>query len=269
MSSEHNSAEPDQPVQRSLCAEHPDRPAVGTCARCGSFYCAECAGRVEGGQGHCRRCYGARAYVAWEDASLSLWQRYFQTVRTSLVELPRFAAELPARGEVGLPLSFALLPTLASVVIGAGGMSVLLVFMTHNLTPAEGADGMPAGLIGAFAFLMYGGMGLGGYLAYLAAWPAALVATARVFGNRELRYAGLFRILCYSSGFNCLYFVPLLGFAVAAYHVVVACMCISAQGKTSVPAAFGIYALPAVLIGGCCCGSYFGLLMLVMGNGLT
>ncbi len=266
MSSEHNGSEPVVPVQRSLCAEHPDRAAVGTCARCGNFYCAECAGRIEGGESYCRRCYGSRAYVAWEDASLSLWQRYFQTVKASLVTLPRFAAELPARGDVGLPLSFALVPTLASVVIGAGGMSALLAFMTHNLTPAGGADGMPAGMIGAFAFLMYGGMGLGGYLAYLGLWPAALVATARMFGNRELRYGGLFRILCYASGLNCLYFVPLLGMAVAAYHVVIAAMCISAQGKTSVPAAFGIYGLPAVAFGGCCCGSYFGILMLVMGS---
>jgi len=267
MSGEHNSADADVPVQRALCADHPERAAVGTCARCGNFYCGDCAGRVDGGQGFCQRCHGARAYVAWEDASLGIWQRYFRTVKSSLVEMPRFAAELPSRGDIGLPLSFALLPTLASVVVGAGGMSAFLAFMMHNLTPPSGSEGPPASMMGAIAFLMYGGMGLGGYLAYLALWPAMLLATARMFGNRELGYRGLFRILCYASGFNCFYFVPLLGMAVAAYHFVVASMCISAQGKTSVPAGFGIYGLPAVALGGCCCGSYSGLMLLALRDG--
>jgi hypothetical protein len=188
-------------------------------------------------------------------------------VKSSLVELPRFAAELPARGDIGLPLSFALLPTVASVVIGAGGMSAFLAFMMHNLTPPNAAQGMPAGMMGAVAFLIYGGMGLGGYVAYLALWPAVLLAAARLFGNRELSYRGLFRILCYASGFNCLYFVPLLGMAVAVYHYVVASMCIASQGKTSVPAGFGLYGLPAVALGGCCCGSYAGLMFLAMRSG--
>jgi hypothetical protein len=279
MSSEHNSTDAGESLQRSLCADHPQRAAIGTCARCGNFYCGECAGRVDGGMGFCHRCHGARAYVAWEDASLGLWQRYFRTVKSSLVELPRFAAELPARGDIGLPLSFALLPTVASVVvgvptvasvvIGAGGMSAFLAFMMHNLTPPNAAQGMPAGMMGAVAFLIYGGMGLGGYVAYLALWPAVLLAAARLFGNRELSYRGLFRILCYASGFNCLYFVPLLGMAVAVYHYVVASMCIASQGKTSVPAGFGLYGLPAVALGGCCCGSYAGLMFLAMRSGAS
>jgi hypothetical protein len=266
MSSEHNLPEADTPAPRSLCAEHPERAAVGTCERCGNFYCSDCAGRVDGGQGFCHRCHGARAYIAWEDASLGLWQRYFRTVKSSLFELPRFAAELPARGDVGLPLSFALLPTAASVVIGAGAMSAFLGFMVGSLAPASGAgsDAPPAGVIGAFAFLMYGATGIGGYLAYLGLWPAVLVGTARMFGNRELQYRGLFRILCYASGFNFLYFVPLLGMAVGAYHFVVASMCIAAQGKASVPAGFGIFGLPAFLLGGCCCGGYFGMVMLAL-----
>jgi hypothetical protein len=32
----------DEATTAPLCAEHPDRPSAGTCARCGRFSCAEC-----------------------------------------------------------------------------------------------------------------------------------------------------------------------------------------------------------------------------------
>ena len=263
MSDEHNGSEGAAPAQQALCAEHPDQAAVGTCARCGNFYCNACAGRRDGPRGFCRRCHAEQAYVAWEDRSLSLWQRYYRTVRSSLVEMPKFAAELPAEGGVASPLSFALLGTGASVLIATSLLSVFAGLMVGSFSP-PGEQALPAGAMIAIVFVAYGAMGIGGHLAYVALWPAILLGTARMLGNRELRYEGLFRVLCYACGLNCFYFVPLLGMAVVGYHIVLSAMGIAAQGRTSVGMGFAIYGLPALVFGGCCCGGYVAMIMLTM-----
>lgn len=59
---------------RGRCAVHPDLPAGGTCSRCGSFICADCATSVAGlgARLYCRAC-AARPDVNYLEA---LRQRY-------------------------------------------------------------------------------------------------------------------------------------------------------------------------------------------------
>lgn len=247
----------------ALCAEHPAQPAIGTCARCGNYYCGACAGRRGEAGSYCRNCHPERAYVAWEDRSLTLWQRYYHTVRASLVEMPRFVAELPAEGGLAQPLLFGLLPTAASVLVGTTLVSAL-VGLAVGMAPQQQGQSLPAGVMAAILFVVYFGMGIGSQLAYLFVWPAVLLGTARMFGNSRLRYEGVFRVLCYACGFNCFYFVPLLGMAVLAFQVTVSAMGIAAQGRTTVPMGFAIYGLPALLLGGCCCAGYVGMVMLAV-----
>jgi hypothetical protein len=46
-----------QPTAETFCAEHPANKAVGTCARCGRFFCDECGTRPDGAlAGNCDRC---------------------------------------------------------------------------------------------------------------------------------------------------------------------------------------------------------------------
>ena len=252
------------PAPSALCAVHPGQAAIGTCARCGNYYCGTCAGRRTEREGFCNHCYGVQGYVAWEDTSLSLWQRYYRTLRSSLVEMPKFAAELPVDGGLGQPLLYALLPTAVSVLIGTSLMSLMVAFALGMAPQQAGAEMPPAGWMGAIMFVMYGAMGIGGLLAYLFVWPAVLLGTARIFGNQHLRYEGVYRALCYACGFNCLYFVPLLGMAVLGYHAVLASMAIGAQGRTSLPVGLAIYGVPALVLAGCCCGGYFGIIMLAV-----
>lgn len=263
MSAEDNGPEGSAAAPSALCAYHPERPAVGTCERCGSFYCRSCAGLREGARGFCRRCDEGRAYVPWEDPALGFATRYLRTLRSSITELPKFAAELPMRGGYGRPLWYALFPTLVATLLGAAALALFAGAMIAGFGAANSqSPGME--MVGGLLFAFYSVLGVGGYLAYLALWPAVLLGTARLVGNQRLQYEGLFRILCYGSGFNFLYFVPVVGLLVAVYHAVLSVTCIAAQGRVSTLKALGIFGIPALAFGGCCCGSYFGLLLIGM-----
>ncbi|NRD63283.1 DUF4190 domain-containing protein [Corallococcus exiguus] len=67
---------PEVPLsQQGRCAVHPDLPAGGTCSRCGSFFCADCATSVAGlgARLYCTAC-AARPDVNYLEA---LRQRYW------------------------------------------------------------------------------------------------------------------------------------------------------------------------------------------------
>jgi hypothetical protein len=58
----------------AVCAQHTDTPALGTCARCGTFFCALDSRDVDGRR-YCESC-AARPEVDWlERYRLSLWGR--------------------------------------------------------------------------------------------------------------------------------------------------------------------------------------------------
>ncbi|AFE03206.1 hypothetical protein COCOR_00005 [Corallococcus coralloides DSM 2259] len=61
--------------QQGRCAVHPDLPAGGTCSRCGSFFCADCATSVSGlgARLYCQAC-AARPDVNYLE---TLRQRYW------------------------------------------------------------------------------------------------------------------------------------------------------------------------------------------------
>ena len=257
------SAEPQQVETR--CALHPERIAVGTCGRCGNYYCNACSGWREEGEQHCKACGESRSYVAWEDRSLGLWERYYRTIRMSVVALPRFAAELPAQGSLRLALTFAVLPTSVSAMLVAAFMSVLLGFVTSSIRVAS-IQGPAALALGGIMFVTYTLMGLFAYVAYLLAWPLLMLLTARLLGRRQLTYRGALRCLCYASGFNWLYCIPLVNMGVAVYHFVVASFCGGAMSRGSWLTGFAIYGVPTMLCSMGACGTYFALIFTALGT---
>lgn len=242
------------------CAQHPERSAVGTCGRCGNYYCDACTGRRDDERGYCTACYAARGYVAWEDGSLGWWQRYHQTVRSSVLQLPRFADELPREGGVARALSFALIPTSITIVLGALFMAAFTTWLGAKVAVAN--DGTPVStlLLGGLTFLMTSASALFGFLAYLVAWPALLLGISRMFGVKQLSYRGAFRCLCYASGLNWMLVIPLIGLAAAIYHFVVAAVCIGAMSRGSMLMGFAIYGVPTFLCGMGSCGAYMAFI---------
>jgi hypothetical protein len=112
-----------------------------------------------------------------------------------------------------------------------------------------------------FASVVIGAMAA--FVAYLLLWPLVLLLSARAFGASSVSYRGLFRILCYASGFNFLHFFPGVAPLVLVYHVVLSVACIAASAKVRALTAIGIYATPALLLGSCCGGSYLLLMLSV------
>jgi hypothetical protein len=153
-----------------------------------------------------------------------------------------------------------------SSAIGSGVASVFMgaIFQSFADPTTPATSGFTPAFVGAAAFILYFASGVLSYLVYIAFWPLVLLGSASLFGASRLRYEGLFRILCYGSGFNFLYFFPVLGLLVAIYHVVVAVMCIGSHGRVSTLTALAIYGLPALGFLGCCCGGYLLLMMATM-----
>jgi hypothetical protein len=60
--------------QEARCATHPDRPAVGACARCGTFFC-EPEGVRHGGETWCGACDARPELRALETLVQTLWGR--------------------------------------------------------------------------------------------------------------------------------------------------------------------------------------------------
>ncbi len=66
----HDMETPSEP--HGLCARHGERAALGTCARCGDFFCADCADDAGGSELRCAAC-AAREVAPEKPYPFSLW----------------------------------------------------------------------------------------------------------------------------------------------------------------------------------------------------
>jgi hypothetical protein len=99
------------------CAEHPDRQAHFTCARCGSYACITCwHPSIE----RCQQCLKrdpteAAPPIPWEQPAAAVPVRFFATLATAL--RPVRSAPAFAREDVGVALRFALLSALPCALL--------------------------------------------------------------------------------------------------------------------------------------------------------
>lgn len=198
----------ETPPEGATCAEHPDRDALVTCPRCGSFCCISCWHNAV------RRCHACLVrdpgpVVPWQDAERSLPARFFGTlsdafrparsaptfvqasVRSSLsfalltfLPLALLSGIIPYTHTLGFGLSFSVTtlraPTSADIALdvaraaGIGllvalGMLALLAVPYHSLSRAYGSkDRPPASL----ALMLYRGwlIPLGGVISSVLVW---------------------------------------------------------------------------------------------------
>ena len=255
----------ETPGSTELCAIHPDRVAVGTCDRCGNFYCGDCRG-PDGAL--CINCNQVRSYIPWEDDSLGLWDRYWFTIKRSIVEYQLFARELPVEGGLGRPLMYAMIPSmLSSLIIALAAAGMADMFIVPSMGADTGALGQNPIIVLAIAFMFYFVGGAVGYVVYTFGWALVLFISSRLFGAPKLTYEGLFRILCYSSGLNLLSFVPLVGMLVFLYHAVITTLCVVVKADVGTGRGLAVVLAP---LGGFivfCCGGYVLVLAATLGMG--
>ncbi len=156
-------------LEMARCAEHPDRPSAGTCARCGSFMCADC--RAEAVADHCADC-------------------------ASRLEQGRFVSQVPA---------LAITMIVHGVLVGGMGAYFVVygLFFAHTVATAPGAPASELdGIMSGIALGALSGIGVANLI------PGALQIWAgirlRTFRSRRLGLfalgAGLLTVLgCYCT----------------------------------------------------------------------
>jgi len=162
----------------STCAEHPERPALVTCPRCGSYCCIGCW------HGAVKRCHACLLRdplppVPWADPELGLARRFFGTLRDAFS--PTRSATTFSRGAWQKGIGFALLTALPLAVISG------IIPFTHTLRfgPSWLVDtiGSPSGSTIALDVLQAIGIGLLFAVLKLALMTAPYLSLTSAYGK--------------------------------------------------------------------------------------
>lgn len=132
------------PATGARCANHPERPAVDICSRCGSFACGACLVVGADGQGVCQACFerqgGESEPMPWEQRKqLGFFRAYWETTKKIMFN-PNTAFERlqPETGNWWDPLSYAILSNFLQM---SGTLVVYaLIFGVAGVAGAMGAD---------------------------------------------------------------------------------------------------------------------------------
>ncbi len=168
----------ESPPEGSMCSEHPERPAVVVCPRCGAYACLSC---WHGPVRSCHACLVRRPPppVPWEDPSRGWLARVFGTLHDAAApntSAPAFRSAGTERAALFFALTFVPLAALSGIV----PYTVLLLFgpgfsVTVQGTPMTeeiALDVFGAALIGVFIGL-----------AEWAALTIPFISLSRAFAN--------------------------------------------------------------------------------------
>jgi hypothetical protein len=127
---------PTPPVQilppGARCAKHPDRDAVGTCARCGNFTCSLCSVPLLQGR-HCPECAErVRAEdrrTPWDERKTrGFWPAFKETTRQVLFEPSTFFSKMPRSGGFESPILFVIVVHIAQAFLMVGFLWIGALF---------------------------------------------------------------------------------------------------------------------------------------------
>ncbi|MEM9190279.1 MAG: hypothetical protein AAGF12_13935 [Myxococcota bacterium] len=213
---------PSEPAtdRGAACAIHPDREAVFTCARCGTFGCSECAFATVRNRTTCRACAasGLPEPIPWEHRkSLGYWKAFVATCGVAARQPTRFF-RTPA-GEDGLwgPVSFGMASytfgqLLFLIILCLGLVASGIGFGVAADNPSDGAilAGVSIGyavvLVGTSAVQMpmYALLGIfaGGGLSHL---------TLKLMKKATASFEETARVVSYANAAYFYYWIPCVG----------------------------------------------------------
>lgn len=175
------SDEPD-PVEAapegSTCAEHPERPALVTCPRCGSYCCIAC---WHGAVQRCHTCMlrDPLPPVPWADPEKRGAGRFFGTLADGLS--PTRTATKFTRGEWQKGITFALLTALPVAALGG------IIPFTHHLRFGPlwevATIGAPTALDLVLDVLQAMGLGIAFGVAKLGLMAAPYLSLTKAYGQ--------------------------------------------------------------------------------------
>ena len=149
-------AGPSEPLGPT-CANHPDRPSVGTCEHCGTFSCGACLGWL-GSRQICATCVREDRVsvfgLPWDDrANLGMLRAWAQTAGMLAVQPVDYFRKLDPHAPIGGAVLFALISTawlaifyfgLVTCIGGAVG-----IFIAAGEIPWEPEMGLVMAFVGA------------------------------------------------------------------------------------------------------------------------
>lgn len=186
----------ETPPDGSTCAEHPERPALATCPRCGGYACLGCWHHSV------RRCHAclmrdpsaAAPPIPWEDPKKNIVSRWLGTLATSF--RPTATAPAFARGDVAKPGWFWLI-TFVPLAILTG-----VIPYTHTLAfgPSFAVHLLGAPDTTAIVLDVLRAVGLGALvsMATLTALTLPFVSLARAYAEKGYEIAPQ-RVVLYRS----------------------------------------------------------------------
>lgn len=143
-------------AQQAACAIHPERQAVATCSRCGTFSCEECLSQSPRGEILCARCMARTAIsqLPWDHRKeLGLVRAWLKSVSAILLRPGiTFSTARPA-GDVGGSFLF------AALCWFVGGFTTFMTFILLGaLLPFMGEDTESVAPLQLLIIGTYGGM---------------------------------------------------------------------------------------------------------------
>ncbi len=162
----------------STCAEHPERPALVTCPRCGSYCCIAC---WHGAVQRCHECLlkDPLPPVPWAERDKGAAARFFGTLGDALS--PTRTAPKFTRGEWRKAISFALLTALPLAALAG------IIPFTHHLRFGPlgevAAIGTPSALDLVLDVLQAMGLGVALAAAKLALMSAPYLSLTKAYGQ--------------------------------------------------------------------------------------
>jgi hypothetical protein len=249
----------------ATCPRHRERPATGTCTRCGNFTCDECS------QGNTATCPACRAQApgplgreptAWERRSeLGLVQAAWQTWKKSLLEPEKFWSSVSPQGSAFDAVFYgwvitvlAAVPTFFMNWLNFKGLQAQLTQVLGQLkdVPPEVLTAIDKLGSNSAAFAL--GFAISSVLFY----PLSLLISAAlthlgclVFGAGKNGFGATLRVLAYSSGPALFAWIPMVGAAAGIYIIVLEVWGITRVQETSVGRSLGgVLAIPVLV--SCC-----------------
>ncbi|MCB9595532.1 MAG: hypothetical protein H6719_22620 [Sandaracinaceae bacterium] len=176
------SDEPDDPVEGApdgaTCAEHPERPALVTCPRCGSYCCIACW------HGAVKRCHACLLRdplppVPWADPDQRGAARFFGTLRDAFS--PTQTAAKFTRGEWRRGIVFALLTALP--IAALSGIIPFTHLLRFGPLGVVAPIGSPSALDLVLDVLQAAGLGLLFGAAKLGVMSAPYLSLTKAYGQ--------------------------------------------------------------------------------------
>jgi hypothetical protein len=253
------------------CAQHPERPAIAPCDRCGTFVCAECRTAV-GSQGLCRACVERSRLLEWDQRrELGMFRAWWLTTKRLILSPIQTFDVIAPEGNLFDSILYAsisslvgILPTLLFYALVLGGA---LLFGTLNkdggssdFTPAVGVG------IGAAAVLVYLVLAVLMAIAFVLVTAALELLVLRMLGGRQGDYPTLVRCHALSTASYAIGVVPICSLYIyPIWALVLRIFAVQRLARTTTGIAVGAVLIPIGLCCTLCGGGYFAMIMLSMG----